>query len=407
MDIQFFSVKGIHMNFFKYLPKLIILLIVSWIGWQAYAYFLDTTTACVTVNGITENCYHCGEVKCCVTSDKTGDVALWLDGQQLAQGVRFKAHQEGQPFAIPTKILSNGKHTLKVEFTDNTFNRNKVLVDREFYVDNMPLQAVFVKTGSPYKVFQGRTLHIQFQVNKEIKCAHINTLSRTFECFPESKGSKIYESYIPIECEEQPNEYLLSVDIEDKVGNTLHLDNKFQIVVFPFKKEVINVTSNKVQQEKALGRDAKCLEDELALLAIQSPQEKLWRGTFCAPIEIQRVTCEYGTVRTTQHKGRYAHKAVDVINMPRSVVWAPQDGIVVMKDRFASSGNTVVIDHGLGILSLFYHLEDFADIEVGQKIAQGNPIGTLGMTGFATGYHLHWEMRINNIPVDPMQWIKM
>ena len=93
--------------------------------------------------------------------------------------------------------------------------------------------------------------------------------------------------------------------------------------------------------------------------------------------------------------------------MPRSVVWAPQDGIVVMKDRFAPSGNTVIVDHGLGILSLFYHLEDFADIEVGQKILQGNPLGTIGKTGFATGYHLHWEMRINNTPVDPLQWIKM
>ena len=92
--------------------------------------------------------------------------------------------------------------------------------------------------------------------------------------------------------------------------------------------------------------------------------------------------------------------------MPRSVVWAPQDGIVVMKDRFAPSGNTVIVDHGLGILSLFYHLEDFADIEVGQKVAQGNPLGTIGKTGFATGYHLHWEMRINNTPVDPLQWVK-
>ena len=104
------------------------------------------------------------------------------------------------------------------------------------------MQAVFVKTGAPHKVFQGRTLHVQFQVNKEIKDAHINTLSRTFECFPESKNSKVYECFIPIECEEQPNEYLFSVDIEDKVGNALHLDNKFQVVVFPFKKEVITVT---------------------------------------------------------------------------------------------------------------------------------------------------------------------
>lgn len=395
------------MNLFKHFPKFIFLLIFSWFAWQAYAYFLDTTVACVAVHGIGENCYHSGEIKCCVISDKTGDVTLYLDGQPLASNIRIKAHQEGSPFAIPTKTLSNGKHMLKAEFADTTFNHNKVLIDREFYVDNAPLQAVFIKTGLPHKVFQGRTLHIQFQVNKEIEHAFINTLSRAFECFPETKGSRIYECFIPIECEEQPNEYLFSVDIQDKVGNMLHLDNKFQVVVFPFKKEVITVTSNKVQEEKALGKDGKQLEDEIARLSVESPHEKLWRGSFCAPIEIQRVTCEYGTIRTTQHKGRYAHKAVDVINMPRSVVWAPQDGIVVLKDRFAPSGNTVIVDHGLGILSLFYHLEDFADIEVGQRVAQGNPLGTIGKTGFATGYHLHWEMRINNTPVDPMQWIKM
>ena len=403
----FQSQRFIIMTLVKHVPKVIVLLITLWFGWQMYAYFLDTTVACVGVSGINENCYYAGDVRCCVQSDKTGDISLWLDAQNLTNNVRVKANQDGQSFAIPTKTLSNGKHLLKAEFADNTFNRNKAVISREFYVDNLPLQAVFVKTGSPYKVFQGRTLHIQFQANKEIKHAFINTLSRTFECYPEAKNSKIYECFIPIECEDQPNEYLFSVDIEDKVGNTLHLDNKFQIVVYPFKKEVITVTAHKVQEEKALGRDGKNLEDEIMQLSAQSPREKLWRGTFCAPIEIQRITCDYGTIRTTQHKGRYAHKAVDVINMPRSVVWAPQDGIVVMKDRFAPSGNTVIVDHGLGILSLFYHLEDFADIEVGQKVSQGNPLGTIGKTGFATGYHLHWEMRINNTPVDPLQWIKM
>ncbi len=132
----------------------------------------------------------------------------------------------------------------------------------------------------------------------------------------------------------------------------------------------------------------------------------MWRGAFCAPIDIERISCEFGTIRTTQHKGRYAHKALDIINTPKSVVWSPQEGIVVLKDRFAGSGNTVVIDHGCGVLSLFFHLHDFAGIEVGQKLAQGNPIGKIGKTGEATGYHLHWEMRVDNVAVDPMQWTK-
>jgi hypothetical protein len=398
---------GAYMNLFKHFPKLIIVLTISSVVWYGYNYFFDTTAAQLRVSGISDNCYHAGEIKCYVSSDKSGELLLLLDGQALAQSMKLKAHQDGQPFAIPTKTLGNGKHSLKVEFTDNTFHHNKAILNRDFYVDNVSLQAAFIKTGVPLKVFQGRTLHVQFQVNKEVQCAHINTLSHIFECFPEAKGSKIYECFIPIECEEQPSEYLFSVAIEDKVGNKLHLDNKFQIVVYPFKKEVITVAQNKVEEEKALGRDGKSLEEEIVQLSDQSPREKLWRGAFCAPIDIQRVTCEYGTVRTTQHKGRYAHKAVDVVNMPKSVVWAPQDGVVVLKDRFAPSGNTVIIDHGLGILSLFYHMDSFADIQVGQKIMQGNPVGNTGKTGFATGDHLHWEMRIHNTPVDPMQWIKM
>lgn len=391
----------------RHFPAFIGLLCAAWVSWHAYAYFLDTTQPSVFVTGIDENGYHCGDAQCCVSSDKNGAISLWLDNQPLTINFKIKAQQQGHSFAIPTKPLSNGKHILKIDFADNTYNTNHVVFEREFYVDNQPLQAVFVKTGSPYKVFQGRTLHVQFQANKEIKKAYVKALSRTYECFPEAKNSNIYECFIPIECEEQPNEYLLSIDIEDKVNNALRLDNKFQVVAYPFKKEALTVASEKVQEERALGKDGRDLENELALLATQSPREKLWRGSFCAPIEIQRVSCDYGTIRTTQHKGRYAHKAVDVINAPKSVVWAPQDGIVVMKERFAPSGNTIIVDHGLGILSLFYHLDSFADVEVGQKVAQGNPIGTIGKTGFATGYHLHWEMRIDNIPVDPLQWVKM
>ncbi len=391
----------------RYISKLIVISILAFLGWYTYAYFCDRTTPCVMVSGITENVYHCGEVQCGVQADKNGFISLWLDNQALANNFKIKAQHDGHVFSIPTKTLSNGKHTLKIEFTDNTYNKNKTSFDCEFYVDNQPLQAVLVKNGSGYKVFQGRTLHLQFQTNKEIKKAFVQTLSRKYECFPEAKNSNIYECFIPIECEEQPNEYLFTIEIEDKVGNSIRLDNKFQVVVFPFKKEILTVGTEKVKEEKSLGRDGKDLEEMLLQLVAQSPTEKLWKGAFCTPIEIERITCEYGTIRTTQHKGRYAHKAIDVINTPKSVVWAPQDGIVIIKDRFAPSGNTVALDHGLGLFSLFYHLDNFADIELGQKVCQGNPIGTIGKTGYATGYHLHWEMRINNIPVDPLQWTKM
>src|SRR5882724_10803258 len=104
----------------QHFSKIIALLFASLMGWYAYAYFLDTTTPVVNVSGINEQCYHCGEVQCCVTSDKSGVIALALDGQSLVHNFKIKAKQQPQSFAIPTKTLSNGKHVLKVDFSDST-----------------------------------------------------------------------------------------------------------------------------------------------------------------------------------------------------------------------------------------------------------------------------------------------
>ena len=103
----------------RYISKLIVISILAFLGWYTYAYFCDRTTPCVMVSGITENVYHCGEVQCGVQADKNGFISLWLDNQALANNFKIKAQHDGHVFSIPTKTLSNGKHTLKIEFTDN------------------------------------------------------------------------------------------------------------------------------------------------------------------------------------------------------------------------------------------------------------------------------------------------
>lgn len=385
---------------------LLIFACAAWIGYKTYLYFFDNSAPQVTIAGLEQSGHYCGDVQCAVSCSKSGELSVKLDGQSLINKFKISSANQEQPFAIPTRTIPNGNHTLKVEFCDATYNKNKITRDINFAVDNVPLQAAFVKADTDYKVFQGRTLHVQFQVNKDVKDAQVQALSRSYQCFPESKNSSIYECFIPIQCEEMPNEYLFSVAVTDRVGNSLNLDNKFQIVAFPFKKQQLKLDPKKVELEHELGIASSERELKLEELTAQSQREKLWHGSFCTPIDIQQVTCEFGTVRTTQEKGRYAHKALDVINAPKSVVWAPQNGVVVLKERYADSGNTVVVDHGFGVLSLFYHLEDFAKVEIGQKVAKGNPIGTIGKTGYATGYHLHWEMRVDNIAIDPMQWTK-
>jgi len=390
----------------KRVTGILLLTATGFVGWRTYLHFFDTTTPIVRLSGIEMEHHYAGDVNCTINCSKAGTVSAWIDDKPLITDFSIGSADRDHPFCIPTRTVTNGQHTLKLELTDTTFKQNRTQIEQKFTVDNTLLQAYLLIPEGEHRVLQGRTLHVQFQVNKEIEDAQVSVLSNNYRCYPETKNSRIYEAFVPIACEERPSEYLYNITITDHVGNKLELENKFQVVPFPFKKQALAMSDEKVKEEEGLGRDPRELAEALEHLSQASPQEKLWRGEFCAPIDIQRITCDYGTIRTTQHKGRYAHKALDVINTPRSVVWATQDGIVALKDRFASSGNTVIIDHGCGILSLFFHLDDFAKINVGDRVAKGEPLGKLGKTGYASGYHLHWEMRIGNIPVDPMQWTR-
>jgi len=385
---------------------LLLFVVIGFLGWKSYNYFFDKEIPQLYILGIENNKYYCGNIQCIISSNKTGIMSIWLDGKPLSRNFKIHTKNQEYPFTLPTRTISNGTHNLKIKLTDYTYNKNSVDQKLDFYIDNTPLQAAFTKPETDLKVFQGRTLHVQFQVNKKIKSATVQALSNTYECFPESKNSSIYETFIPVPCEESPNEYLLSVDIQDRTGNNLTLENKFQIVQFPFKKQILKVSSEKVKKEKEVGKDTQTFKRDMENILATSPKEKLWKGNFCTPIEIARKTCDFGTIRITQEKGKYIHNGIDITNEPRSVVWASQDGIVRIKDRYAESGNTVIIDHGFGILSMYFHLEDLANIKAGEFIRKGNPVGTLGQTGYASGYHLHWELRVNNIPVDPIQWTK-
>lgn len=388
--------------------RLAFVVIVGFIGLKSYHYFFSASVPTIAVKGIENGGYYAGTIQCTLSGSdayKVADISIWLDNAPLVNKYRVNRKEFEHQCAINSQPLALGKHTLRVEATSGSYHRGKTVQEYIFDVDNTPLQAAFVRSGSD-KVFQGRTLHVQFQVNKDIQSAQVKTLSQTFDAVPESKHSPVYEAFIPIDCEENPNEYLLSVDIKDRVGNIQVLENKFQIMPYPFKRQTLTIDAEFVKTEAEKGLEQKLLLEELMKITQQSPKEKRWHGAFCVPTDMTVLTCDFGTIRTTKEKGRYMHKAVDLGARKKSVVWAAQDGIVVVKDRYARSGNTVVVDHGCGVLSLYCHLDSFANITVGERVDKGNPLGVMGKTGFATGEHLHWELLVNNIQVDPMQWVK-
>jgi murein DD-endopeptidase MepM/ murein hydrolase activator NlpD len=384
----------------------------GWLGQNIYSYFFSKGLPSLSVVGLEPEGSYKGDTACCVKGRddyRVTTLSIAIDGKPLVGDFKIRKKEFEYSLTIPMQTLSNGKHTIIVEIENGTYLKGKASQEIPFYVDNTPLQAAFVKNEVDLKVPQGRTLHLYLQANKEIKSACAHVFYKSYPYCSQAERSVIYECFVPLDCEQAPGEYLVTTEVEDKVGNKITLESKFQVTAFPFKRQALKINEDKIKEENETGLPERKLEEEIETLSNQSPCKKLWHGTFCTPIHVrtpQQITTDFGVIRTSPHRGLRQHKAIDLYDTPKSVVWASQDGIVVLKNRYAHSGNTVVIDHGCGVLSLYFHLDSFAAIEVGQKIKKGEPIGTIGKTGYATGYHIHWELRLHNVPVDPMQWTK-
>jgi murein DD-endopeptidase MepM/ murein hydrolase activator NlpD len=398
------------MKIVKLIVTSLLILGVAWIGRKGYLYFFDKTRVEASLSGIEHQGCYAGDVSCILSGEhphKVKTISLFLDGKPLIYNYVVGKSSFEYPFTLQTTPLNNGKHTLRVKVIASSFYKNEKEWEVPFVVDNVPLQAAFVKPNTENRVFQGKTLHIQFQTNKPLASATAKIFARSFHCYPEATDSLIYETFIPIETEEKPNEYMLYIECVDQTKNTLMLETKLQVIPYPFKKVTLHVDPKKMEEERAMSEDNDGLAEQLEKVTAASPHKKLWNGSFCLPTEVSQVFTEFGTLRVTQAKGMYAHKGVDIGKLPKGVVWAPQDGMVVIKDRYTYSGNTVVIDHGWGLLSLYFHLDSMPEnLTVGKMVKKGNPIGTVGKTGYANGYHLHWEIRINNTPVDALEWTK-
>lgn len=377
------------------------------IGSRIYLYYNHNLPPVVAIEGIQNEGYYKGIIEAKLTANnpyKIANIDAKLDQTTFTEIPSSPGKKKfSYTFKINTENLAEGRHILNIAATDGAKNKNKLDFSVAFHVDNQPLNASFI--DSSYRVDQGKTAHFKVKTNKPVAQVLVKTLNKTFECTQDAPGSTTYECFAAIGCEEAPNSYDIIAEIADHVGQSQKLTAHLEIASFNFPKQKgFSVDSEKLSAEREVSMKQDVLAEAIERWIKESPKEKLWHGPFVLPMQVKRMTTPFGEIRVTPEKGRYLHKGVDLANMPRSVVWAAQDGKVIIKERFALTGNTVVIDHGLGITTEYAHLDSFSDIEVGQTVKKGNPIGKVGMTGYANGYHLHWELQVNGVAVDPLEW---
>ncbi|WP_420629211.1 LysM peptidoglycan-binding domain-containing protein [Candidatus Leptofilum sp.] len=148
-------------------------------------------------------------------------------------------------------------------------------------------------------------------------------------------------------------------------------------------------------------------EDEmLATIYLTRSETRQWEGLFTAPVTPTIVTAPYGDARS--YNGApitIYHSGVDFAGTIGTPILAPASGTVVFVDLLELRGNTVILDHGQGVFSAYFHLSE-TFVAAGDVVVAGQTIAAGGSTGLSTGPHLHWDLRVHGVPVNGLQWLE-
>ncbi|EPR45001.1 Peptidase M23 [Desulfococcus multivorans DSM 2059] len=158
------------------------------------------------------------------------------------------------------------------------------------------------------------------------------------------------------------------------------------------------------EQVRHLNQEAEIQKAEFETLmgALEERQNLLARTPSIYPVK-GTMTSVFGSRKSPFTGESEFHKGVDIAAKSGTVVVAPADGRITMAEYNGSYGKMMVIDHGYGVLTRYAHLSRFLK-EKGDKVKRGEKIARIGNTGRSTGPHLHYEVRLNGMPVDPQNY---
>jgi murein DD-endopeptidase MepM/ murein hydrolase activator NlpD len=197
-----------------------------------------------------------------------------------------------------------------------------------------------------------------------------------------------------------PGPEKVSIRVQAEDGQQIALVTRLNVVAGRFSHEVLRFspTVARLLDPKITEAEQKRLSEVYAT----SNAQILWQGVFAWPCTGE-ITSEFGTRRGYEDREGSYHAGIDISGNIGDIVRAPAAGVVVLAEKLQVRGNAVIIDHGAGVFSSYCHLERI-EVQVGQAIRPGDILGRVGATGLVTGAHLHWELRVGGVAVDPREW---
>jgi len=211
---------------------------------------------------------------------------------------------------------------------------------------------------------------------------------------------------VGVDLEKAAGEYPLKITVQPADGQTVNCTANVAVKEGHFATENLHVEKQFVEPDPEQIARAKEESERLHAIFDRVTPERLWRGRFRIPLDGVTTGGNFGRRRVLNGEPHSPHTGVDFPAPTGTLVHAAQRGRVVLADSLFFSGNTVIVDHGLGIYTFYGHLSAFS-VKLGDLVESGAVLGKVGATGRVTGPHLHWGLTVNKARVNALQIVKL
>jgi murein DD-endopeptidase MepM/ murein hydrolase activator NlpD len=256
----------------------------------------------------------------------------------------------------------------------------------------------------PLPLIQGSTHEIRITLGAEATLSG-TLINRPLNFFQDKDGSWV--ALQGIHALQEQGAYPLALEAILPDGSKQKFEQPVLIIAGSFPREETLLVEPQTIDPAVTEPELKQLE----ALVSAATSEKYWSGKFTIPAFFSNcLNSGFGKRRTyigkdTGEQLLGFHSGVDYCGGVGAPIYAPADGVVVFADFLTVRGNATIIDHGWGVYSGMWHQSEIK-VQAGQKVTAGEEIGFVGGTGRVTGAHLHWEIWVNGVQVNPLEWLE-
>jgi murein DD-endopeptidase MepM/ murein hydrolase activator NlpD len=224
--------------------------------------------------------------------------------------------------------------------------------------------------------------------------------------WPDTSRKNLERALLGVDLEQAPGKYNLNLTAQLAGGEPFACTLNIPVKAGKFAVEKLTVAKQFVEPNPAEVARANQERRHLKEIFATVTPERFWRSAFRMPLDGARNAKNFGRRRVLNGAPGSPHSGVDFPAVAGTPIHAAQRGRVVLAEELFFSGNTVVIDHGLGVYTFYGHMESL-DVAVGDAVEMGSLLGKVGATGRVTGPHLHWGLTVNQARVNPMQILSL